>query len=270
MRRVFGCVTAIIIAAGCAKADQGDDGDGGSEGDGGSGGDGPSCGADTCDQDRDGVVDTNDQCPNTLPNTPVNQVGCADSQVGPMLEDTFPPYGLTWTPTGDLGRPGGLTWTYTGITRGDHFHIYWVVCDDPATRCGLALDGTIDPPDEYWLFSAAQSSLVGGRLVYTNTTQIALADSTNRPLIGRLTLTIVDGSDAPIPCTSVSTLGVPARAATHGAELTSTGFKVTVLAEVQDTITSTWTPYLDYFDAAPTPMTGGGATVSFGGSFYDE
>ena len=31
---------------------------------------------------------------------------------------------------------------------------------------------------------------------------------------------------------------------------------------------STWTPYLDYYDAAPTPVVGGGVTTSFGGSFY--
>ena len=55
----------------------------------------------------------------------------------------FPPFGLTWTPSGELGRAGGLTWTYTGIQRGDLFHIWWVVCDDPGMPCGLSLDGPI-------------------------------------------------------------------------------------------------------------------------------
>jgi hypothetical protein len=39
---------------------------------------------------------------------------------------------------------------------------------------------------------------------------------------------------------------------------------------VQDTTTTTWTPYLDYYDAAPTPVAGMGTTTSFGGSFYDK
>ncbi len=269
MARVLVTASSIALAIGCANAQQGGEGDAAGTGDGGAGGDAATCG-DTCDQDRDGVVDSIDECPDTLPDAPVNQVGCADSQVGPMLEDTFPPYGLTWTPTGDLGRPGGLTWTYTGIQRADLFHIYWIVCDDPATRCGLSLDGAIDPPGEHWTFSAPASDLPGGRLVFTSATRIELADPTIRPLSGRLTVTIVDGSDAPIPCTSLSTLGVTGRAGSHGAELTGPGFKVVALAEVQDTLTTTWTPYLDYYDAAQTASPGGGTTVSFGGSFYDE
>jgi hypothetical protein len=34
---------------------------------------------------------------------------------------------------------------------------------------------------------------------------------------------------------------------------------------------TTWLPYLDYYDAAPTPDPGGGdITTSFAGSFYSE
>ena len=49
--------------------------------------------------------------------------GAPDAPRAPQLEQNFPPYGLTWTPSGDLGRPGGLTWTYTGIQRGSLLHI---------------------------------------------------------------------------------------------------------------------------------------------------
>jgi hypothetical protein len=35
-------------------------------------------------------------------------------------------------------------------------------------------------------------------------------------------------------------------------------------------VTPTWTPYMDYYDAAQTPVAGGGASTSFGGSFYDK
>lgn len=260
--------TAIAGALGCAKADPGGEGDGGGGGDGGGSGD-AGCG-DACDQDGDGVPDASDQCPDTPAGSVVNQVGCADSQVTPTLAPEFPPYGLTWTPTGELGRAGGLTWTYTGIQRADRFHIYWVVCDDPATPCGLSLDGPIDVAAEHWQFSAGGSDLIAGRLYFTLATGIALADGSTRPLSGRLTVRIVDASDAPLRFAELATLGVPGRAGQFGAEIPGVGFTVHVLAEVQDTLTSTWTPYLDYYDAAPTAEPGGGVTTSFGGSFYDE
>lgn len=228
-----------------------------------------SCGA-MCDQDGDGVFDGDDQCPDTPSDAPVNGLGCADSQLTPVLETTFPPYGLMWTPTGDLGRAGGLTWTYTGIQRGDLFHIYWIVCDDPDTPCGLSLDGPIDAADEAWQFDMTDSDLAAGTLVLTNSTAISLADGTTPALNGRLTLTVVDSSDAALPWADVGTLGVPPREASYGAEIPGTGFTVTALAEVQDPSTSTWTPYLDYYDAAPTSDTSPGPSISFGGSFYDK
>lgn len=267
--RVLFTAPAIVLAMSCAKAER-DGGSADAQGDGGSGVDAPSCG-DACDQDGDGVPDRDDQCPDTPAGADVNSVGCADSQVNPTLEEPFPPYGLTWTPTGELGRAGGLTWAYSGIQRADLFHIYWIVCDDPATPCGLSLDGPIDAPAESWQLSAPASDLPAGRLVYTATTSIVLADTSTRPLSARLTVTIVDSGGAAIPFAALATLGVTGRAGTHGAEITGTGFRVVALAEVQDTLTATWTPYLDYFDAAPTPETGGpGASTSFGGSFYDE
>ncbi|HEY5950258.1 MAG TPA: hypothetical protein VIV40_32415, partial [Kofleriaceae bacterium] len=188
------------------------------------------------------------------------------SQLTPTLVP-FPPFNLTWTPTGDLGRAGGLTWTYVGIERKDLFHIYWIVCDDPATPCGLSLDGAIDAVTENWQFSAASSDLANGKLVFTNTTHIALADATNPPLNGRLTITISDAG-TPIPCADVATLHVTARSGSYGAEIKGTAFTVVALGEVQVPATTTWTPYLDYYDAAPTPTAGAGVTTSFGGSFY--
>jgi hypothetical protein len=228
-----------------------------------------SCGQ-MCDHDHDGVFDPMDKCPDTPAGVPVNKVGCADSQLTPTLSTTFPPFGLLWTNAGSIGRPGGLTWTYSGITRGDVFHIYWVICDDPMTPCGLSLDGPIDAPGEAWTFSATDSDLTMGKLVFTNTTGIALDNMTTTPLTGRLTVTIVDGMAAPLPAATVATLGVPPQKAGYGAEIPKTDFTVTTLIEVQDATAMTWTPYLDYYDAAPTPMAGGATTVSFGGSFYSK
>ena len=265
MRRGVAIWSAIVAATSCAKASHGPAADA----------QGPpadvaidSCGSD-CDTDMDGVRDGSDQCPNTPPGQRVNMVGCADSQLTPVLVPEFPPFGLTWTNTGDLGRAGGLTWTYTGIVRGDLFHIYWIVCDDPSTPCGLSLDGPIDAPAG-WAFSGALSNLPAGKLVFTNTTQIVHADGTTVPLTGRLTLTLVDGNNAALPFATVGALGVPARSGTHGAEIPGTSYSVNAIAEVQEANSTTWTPYLDYYDAAPTSMTGSGTTVSYGASFYDK
>ncbi|HEY4116982.1 MAG TPA: hypothetical protein VGM56_03970, partial [Byssovorax sp.] len=129
-------------------ATNGSSGAGAGHGEGGAGSGGGPCSGPQCDEDGDGVTDGTDTCPATPSGEAVNHVGCSESQLQPTLDDTFPPYGLTWTPTGDVGRAGGLTWTYTGIDRADLFHIYWVPCDDPTATCGVSLDGPIDAPGE--------------------------------------------------------------------------------------------------------------------------
>jgi hypothetical protein len=268
-------LTVFAAVAGCANAKPG--GATADSGNGSGGGSntidaGPtadaSCG-NMCDHDHDGVVDGIDECPNTTLGDPVNHVGCSDAQLTSTLQP-FPPFGLTWTPTGNLGRAGGLTWTYVGIERSDLFHIDWVVCDDPATPCGLSLDGAIDMAPENWSFNAASSDLPNGKLAFINSTHIALADGTSPAIAGRLTVTIVDAAmpPAPIAFATVASLHVPPRLGQYGAEIKGTGYTVTVLAEVQDPTSLAWVPYLDYYDAAQTPPTGNTVTTSFGASFY--
>ena len=67
-----------------------------------------------------------------------------------------------------------------------------------------------DAPGEKWAVSAADSDLVNGKLVFTNTTRISLADGTTPTRNGRLTVTIVDDADKPIPFDLTSTLGIHA------------------------------------------------------------
>jgi hypothetical protein len=224
-----------------------------------------SCG-ELCDADGDTVRDTDDKCANTPTGSTVNMDGCAESQL-PWVQVPFPPFGLEWTPTGDLGRVDGLTWTYTGIQREDLFHIVWMFCDDPATPCGLSLDGPIDTL-ERWHYSMSESNLTNGKLVFTNSTHIVLDGGAMPTLAGRLTMTIVDSAEQPIAWAGVAALGVTAQEGGHGAEIEGTGFKINALAEIQDPLSLAWTPYLDYYDAAQTPETGTGVTVSYGGSFY--
>jgi len=257
----------FVTLLGCAKAQNGS---GDPDAGGGKNPDAPppdaSCG-DMCDRDGDGVFDPVDQCPNTPTGEVVNHVGCSDSQLTSTLQP-FPPFGLTWTPTGDMGRAGGLTWTYVGIERKDLFHIDWIVCDDPATPCGLSLDGPIDVAAENWTFTVGGSDFANGKLLFTNTTHIPLADATTPQLAGRLTITIVDAATAVIPIATVGQLGVPALSGGYGAEIKGVAFTVKALAEVQDPSSLAWSPYLDYYDAAQTLATAPGTATSFGGSFY--
>lgn len=272
MTRVLLAMAAIVAAVGCANARQGSGGDGGVQNDDAGGDDdvdAMTCG-EFCDTDGDGVLDGVDECEDTATGVAVNDVGCSDPQVDPALEPTFPPFDLTWTPTGDLGRAGGLTWSYTGIDRADLFHIYWILCDDPATACGVSLDGLIDQPSEHWQFTLGASDLTAGRLVFSNTTHIILADASDLTLTGRLTVNIVDAANAPIRWETLAAMGVTGRDGDYGAEIPGTGYKITAIIEVMDTITSTYTPYLDYYDAAATADPGNGTGVSFGGSFYSE
>ena len=266
MRQSYVLAGLFGALIGCAKANPG----GGDPDAGGADAIPPdaSCG-DHCDHDNDGVFDPMDQCPNTPAGEIVNHVGCSDSQLTATLVP-FPPFNLTWTSAGNLGRAGGLTWTYDGIQRKDLFHIYWIICDDAADACGVSLDGLIDNAAEHWAYAAATSDLANGKIQYTNTTHILLADTTMPQLNGRLTLTIVDGSTAIIPFSDIATLKVTPMSGTHGAEIKGTAFSVVALAEVQDPTSMLWSPYLDYYDAAATPDTGGTAQISYGGSFYSE
>ena len=259
-------VLLLVALVGCAKANTGSPG---SDANGHGGPDGPSADAscgDQCDHDHDGVVDGSDECMNTPANETVNSKGCADSQLTATLQP-FPPFGLTWTPTGDIGTNGGLVWNYTGIERGDLFHIVWVICDDPATPCGMSLDGPIDAAAEHWTYSAADSNLANGKVVFTNTTHILLADNSKPQLTGRLTMTVVDSAGG-LVFADTTTLNVPPRQGAYGVEIFKNNFTITAIEEVQDPSNQQWKPYVEYYNAAPTPTAGGGAVTSFGGSFY--
>ena len=252
----------LVLAAGCAKGQAvpdggggGDDGSGSGSGGSGSGGM-DACSGPTCDSDGDGVTDGTDMCPMTPAGMPVNLVGCADSQLTATLQP-FPPFGLTWTSSGDLGRAGGLTWTYVNINRKDLFHIYWVLCDDPATPCGLSLDGPIDQGAEGWTMSVADSDMPSGKVVFTNTTNILLADTTSPQVTGRLSLTMVDGQSVAIPWNDMASLHVTGLAGQYAAEIPGIAYTISAIAEVQDA-TGAWVPYLDYYDAQSTPDPGTG------------
>ena len=266
---VLGVAPALALAAGCAKGKVAGDGDGGLPADAAVTAD-ASCGQ-TCDSDGDGVPDPKDMCPMTPSGQPVNKVGCADSQLQGMLNPNFPPYGLTWSPAGDIGRAGGLTWMYSGINRGDLFHIWWLVCDDPTTPCGLSFNGPISPSQGEWTLSIPDTDLPNGKLVFTNTSPIVLANGTTPTINGRLTVAITDGSNVAVPFSNVAVLALKARAATYGAEITGTAFQVTVLAEAQDPTSGTWMPALDFFDQAHAPDDAGMPVYeSFDGEFYDK
>ena len=68
----------------------------------------------------------------------------------------------------------------------------------------------------------------------------------------------------------VATLGVTGRLGGAAPRIPGTAIRVVALAEVEDPTTSTWSPYMDYYDAAPTPVAAEDCLTSFGGSFSDK
>src|SRR5688500_12513771 len=106
MRRVCFVAFVFALAAGCAKSTGGggddgdDDGDDVSEPIDASSDIDSVCGDCDNDDDDDMVPDGLDDCPDTPAGEPVNPDGCGASQLTPTLEEEWPPFGLTWTPTG--------------------------------------------------------------------------------------------------------------------------------------------------------------------------
>lgn len=263
-------VSAIVVAAGCAKGKVAPDGPIGGPADAEVPTIDMGCGT-QCDTDGDGVPDSSDKCPSTPKGAPVNHDGCSDDQLTATLNPDFPPYGLTWVASGDIARAGGLTWRYTAISRGDLFHIWWIPCDDPTEQCGVSFDGPIDQAAEHWAPDVADSDLANGKLVFTNTTNILLDDTTAPAINGRLTVMATDSANAPIAWSDVATQHVTTRQAQYAAEIKGTGFVIVVTEEVQNPSNGAWTPALDYYDGAPTPSTGGPYVYqSFDGAFYDK
>ena len=258
--RIEHLALAMVAAAGCARGGDGGGGGGGETVDG-------SCG-DQCDSDSDGVSTRWTSARTRRRARWSTAKGALTRSSRQSSSPTFPPYNLMWTSGGDIGRPGGLTWTYEGIQRGDLFHIYWIICDDPLQPCGISLDGPIDKPSESWKFSATDSDLPAGKVVFTNITAIALDGGSSQALDGRLTI-----RSCPRRTSRFRSDRQRARRARACGCLwrrdSGTGYKVAALIEVRDT-SGTWTPYLDYYDAAPTPMMGGSTSVSFGASFYSK
>ena len=73
-----------------------------------------------------------------------------------------------------------------------------------------------------------------------------------------------------MPIGDLNSLGIVGRDGEYGTEVKGAGYTITMLIEVQDAA-AVWTPYLDYYDTAPTPEMGMGlAQLSIGGSFYAE
>src|SRR5579863_9876707 len=102
MSRVLGITCAMVAATSCATGGDSPATDGGVAGDA------------VDDLLGDTVHGVGDAARDRVGDRTGDAVGSKDSGPDaprtPKLDSTFPPYGLTWTPSGNLGRAGGLTW----------------------------------------------------------------------------------------------------------------------------------------------------------------
>jgi hypothetical protein len=180
---------------------------------------------DGADEDSDGIADPFDDCPGTEPLAAVNNRGCSDDQVDPERNDSETPYSLDFSSSGDMGRSGGTTWEYDSITRGQLFHIYWVLSDAlEYAPYGISLDGAV-MEDETWTLVEEDSDLGNGVAVFYNSTNIHLASGALLPLEGRMTVT-VSGGGMPLAWQTVGALGITPEVGEYGVEVPGTSLTV--------------------------------------------
>jgi hypothetical protein len=159
-----------------------------------------------------------------------------------------------------IGRPGGKQYTFTNITLSNSTDVYWTMTADSIV---LSMDGIDFVPSEILEFDAGESDLENGFAVWSGATFIPIDGSGPRALDSRFTITVTDQSSDPVALFEPDSIDLDANS---GAVVSVTGssmvFKVRMEMFVSDNAGATWTPHLNYFDAANTPPDAAGTAYS--------
>ena len=196
----------------------------------------------------------------------------------PVLGQTYGPenpppkdHSITFTGTasdGEIGRAGGKVYTITNITLANSTEVYYTMLADAVK---LSMDGSDYAGAENMPLNGSFSNLPGGILSWTGATQMPLASGGTTSLLSKFIMTVYDLSNAPIPLVDPATTGFPTQ--TGGAVLITGNnmvFKVRMEMLVSDNGGSTYTPHLDYYDAAATPAGAESAYSTYDYGFYWE
>lgn len=191
---------------------------------------------------------------------------------GPADPETI---GATFTESAEdpKGFPfGELVWTFSDVNLAANNAMYWspviggiqASMDGPVYEDNGVLNETLD-------FVEAESDRSTGSLVWEGITQIPLFDGSFQSNITRMEMSIfeVDGT-TPRAVVDPATKGMPASIGGM-VNLAGSADGFVVKFKLLSQSGGSWVPYLDTFDAAPTPPDAGGtAYSSFEGGFFWE
>lgn len=152
--------------------------------------------------------------------------------------------------------------------------LFWGMSTPPT----LALDGVVDAPSETLTYSAADSDLAAGRLVWTGSTTMqwclpfSCLGFTPSTVPTRFVLTATDLAGNPAPLVDPATVGVTDPEVGGLVEVTPTltNFKVNLLAEADDpsTAAADFVPAITMYNNLNHPLGGDPQTqMGFGGGF---
>jgi len=169
-----------------------------------------------------------------------------------------------------IGRSTGKDITFTNVILANTTSVYWTSLENEVK---LSLDGSAFTGDEIMTFSAAESNLSGGLLVWTGLTEISVVNPSGsgyitKNLYSRAIVRVRDNSNQPVPLVHPASSGLNTN--TGGAVLVTGSqmlYTVNIRMEVSEN-GSTFYPHLDYYDGQGTAGENAYSSYDFG--FYWE
>lgn len=164
---------------------------------------------------------------------------------------------------GPEGKTGGRTVEWSGLNAANYSHLYW----GPWTSGTPQIGAGANAPDDV-VTLAFSSQIASNAARWTGTVKIRVASGggwTNQTLQARMTLTTFTSAGAPISMINPASVGI-ASGAGRVIAVPGNTFRFNYLFEVSPN-GSTWTPFLEYYNAASTDPSRR-TLMSFKAGFY--
>jgi gliding motility-associated-like protein len=169
----------------------------------------------------------------------------------------FPPFGtITSDSNGNIGHPGGKNLLISTVSMGTQTTTYWGPQLNASGNFGikLSLDNGTYINEENLTFIPGESNLAIGKAVWRGSTFIQNAISfTTVPVQIRATLLTKKPDNSVYPMISPATLGLSEQIGALVQFSALSDFLVANYLIEASTNGVTWTPYLTFYDAYPTP-----------------
>lgn len=177
-------------------------------------------------------------------------------------------YGSLWPPVDgvppfvssnnvEAGRPGGRTTTYSQIALAAKTTTWWGPSVDSSgvLQLKLSLDGGTYARDEVFTYVPAESNLNLGKVVWRGVTRIQNAITNSIVTVyTRATLTVTNQDNSVKPLVDPLSIGLSEQVGgLVKIDSALQVFKANYFVEASLNGSTGWTPYLDFYDAYPTP-----------------